>query len=155
MKKLMMNQPFIITKEHCRFTNWDDLGPYATEKGPHGEYEEKPYALANGSRTVFYTPEALRRPKTLMDEIRRYGDARSESVDASTPISTESINDSVATHRAQHRRQDRAADVTGTVIITGNERSKPLTTLVGANSLFLVAMRGRYARKPRWHPNRR
>jgi DNA transposition AAA+ family ATPase len=96
----MMNQAFIVTKEHRRFTefanavrkertigichgdagvgktnsarryaNWDTLEPYINEWGPRGDHDAKHYALANRSRTVFYTPEVLCRPKTLIYEI--------------------------------------------------------------------------------------
>ena len=95
-----MNEAFIVTKEHRRFTefanavrkertigichgdagvgktnsarryaNWDALEPYINEWGPRGDHDAKHYALANRSRTVFYTPEVLCRPKTLMNEI--------------------------------------------------------------------------------------
>ncbi|WP_295125089.1 AAA family ATPase [uncultured Leifsonia sp.] len=95
-----MNQTFIVTKEHRRFTefanavrkektigichgdagvgktnsarryaNWDDLEPYITQWGPRGDQDAKHYALANRSRTVFYTPEVLCRPKDLMHDI--------------------------------------------------------------------------------------
>ena len=37
-----------------RYANWDDLEPYITEWGPRGDQDEKHYALANRSRTVFY-----------------------------------------------------------------------------------------------------
>lgn len=90
-----MNPTFIVTKEHRRFTefanavrkertigichgdagvgktlsarryaNWDDLEPYFTEWGPRGDQDR--------SRTVFYTPDVLCRPKALMDDIHRY-----------------------------------------------------------------------------------
>jgi DNA transposition AAA+ family ATPase len=92
-----MNQAFIVTKEHRRFTefanavrkektigichgdagvgktnsarryaNWDALESYINAWGPRGEHDAKYYALANRSRTVFYTPEVLCRPKDLM-----------------------------------------------------------------------------------------
>ena len=95
-----MNQAFIVTKEHRRFTefanavrkertigichgdagvgktnsarryaNWDVLEPYINEWGPRGDHDAKHYALANRSRTVFYTPEVLCRPKDLMHDI--------------------------------------------------------------------------------------
>jgi DNA transposition AAA+ family ATPase len=55
-----------------RYANWDDLEPYITEWGPRGDQDEKHYALANRSRTVFYTPDVLCRPKSLMEDIHRY-----------------------------------------------------------------------------------
>ncbi|WP_259678144.1 ATP-binding protein [Arthrobacter oryzae] len=55
-----------------RYANWDDLEPYVTEWGPRGDQDEKHYTLANRSRTVFYTPDVLCRPKNLMDDIHRY-----------------------------------------------------------------------------------
>ena len=95
-----MNQAFIVTKEHRRFTefanavrkektigichgaagvgktnsarryaNWEALEPYINEWGPRGDHDAKHYALANRSRTVFYTPEVLCRPKDLMHDI--------------------------------------------------------------------------------------
>ena len=95
-----MNQAFIVTKEHRRFTefanavrkektigichgaagvgktnsarryaNWDALEPYINEWGPRGDHDAKHYALANRSRTVFYTPEVLCRPKDLKRDI--------------------------------------------------------------------------------------
>ncbi|PPH08057.1 ATP-binding protein [Rathayibacter sp. AY1C1] len=98
-----MNQAFIVTKEHRRFTefanavrkertigichgdagvgktnsarryaNWDALEPYINEWGPRGDHDAKHYALANRSRTVFYTPEVLCRPKDLMHDINHW-----------------------------------------------------------------------------------
>ncbi len=98
-----MNQAFIVTKEHRRFTefanavrkektigichgdagvgktnsarryaNWDALESYINAWGPRGEHDAKYYALANRSRTVFYTPEVLCRPKDLMHDIDRW-----------------------------------------------------------------------------------
>jgi len=54
-----------------RYANWDDLKPFINEWSPRSDEDGKHYALANRSRTVFYTPEVLCRPKDLMDEIRR------------------------------------------------------------------------------------
>src|SRR6218665_305833 len=99
----VMNQAFIVTKEHRRFTefanavrkektigichgavgvvktnsarrcaNWDALEAYINEWGPRGDHDAKHYALANRSRTVFYTPEILCRPKDLMTEIMHW-----------------------------------------------------------------------------------
>ncbi len=95
-----MNQAFIVTKEHRRFTefanavrkertigichgdagvgktnsarryaNWDALEPYVTQWGPRGDHDAKHYALANRSRSVFYTPEVLCRPRDLAHDI--------------------------------------------------------------------------------------
>ena len=57
------------TNSARRYANWDVLEPYINEWGPRGDHDAKHYALANRSRTVFYTPEVLCRPKTLMNEI--------------------------------------------------------------------------------------
>ncbi len=68
-----MNQTFIVTKEHRRITEFANAVRKEKTIGIcHGEYREKLYALANRSRTVFYAPEVLCRPKMLMDEINRY-----------------------------------------------------------------------------------
>lgn len=98
-----MNQAFIVTKEHRRFTefanavrkektigichgaagvgktnsgrryaNWDALEAYINEWGPRGDQDAKHYALANRSRTVFYTPEVLCRPKDLMNDLMHW-----------------------------------------------------------------------------------
>lgn len=98
-----MNQAFIVTKEHRRFTefanavrkektigichgaagvgktnsarryaNWDALEAYINEWGPRGDHDAKHYALANRSRTVFYTPEVLCRPRDLMAELAHW-----------------------------------------------------------------------------------
>ncbi len=57
------------TNSARRYANRDALEPYINEWGPRGDHDAKHYALANRSRTVFYTPEVLCRPKTLMYEI--------------------------------------------------------------------------------------
>ena len=57
------------TNSARRYANWDTLEPYINEWGPRGDHDAKHYALANRSRTVFYTPEVLCRPKTLMSDI--------------------------------------------------------------------------------------
>ncbi|MFJ6378028.1 AAA family ATPase [Pseudarthrobacter oxydans] len=98
-----MNQAFIVTKEHRRFTefanavrkektigichgaagvgktnsarryaNWDALEAYINDWGPRGDQDAPHYALANRSRTVFYTPEVLCSPKSLMNEIMHW-----------------------------------------------------------------------------------
>ncbi len=98
-----MNQAFIATKEHRRFTefanavrhertigichgeagvgktisarryaNWDALEPYINGWGPRGDQDAKHYALAYRSRTVFYTPEVLCRPKELMHDVNHW-----------------------------------------------------------------------------------
>ena len=74
-----MNRGFIVTTEQRRFTefanavrqyaNWDALEPDLTAWTPRGDHDAKHYALANRSRPVFFTPEVLCRPKTLMDEV--------------------------------------------------------------------------------------
>ncbi|WDF31975.1 AAA family ATPase [Arthrobacter agilis] len=58
------------TNSARRYANWDALEPYITEWGPRGDHDAKHYALANRSRTVFYTPEVLCRPKDLMNELK-------------------------------------------------------------------------------------
>lgn len=95
----MTDQPFIVTKEHRRFTefanavrkehtichgdagvgktysarryaNWDALEPYITEwRSRDAEEDAKHFSLANRSRTAFYTPEVLCRPRELIAEI--------------------------------------------------------------------------------------
>ncbi len=60
------------TNSARRYANWDALEPYITAWGPRGEDDAKHYALAHRSRTVFYTPEVLPRPKVLMEEISRW-----------------------------------------------------------------------------------
>lgn len=57
------------TNSARRYANWDALEPYINEWGPRGDHDAKHYALANRSRTVFYTPEVLCRPKDLMHDI--------------------------------------------------------------------------------------
>jgi DNA transposition AAA+ family ATPase len=57
------------TNSARRYANWDILEPYIDEWGPRGDHDAKHYALANRSRTVFYTPEVLCRPKDLMSDI--------------------------------------------------------------------------------------
>jgi len=60
------------TNSARRYANWDALEPYINQWGPRGNHDAKHYALANRSRTVFYTPEVLCRPKALMDEINHW-----------------------------------------------------------------------------------
>lgn len=60
------------TNSARRYANWDVLEPYVTAWGPRGEDDAKHNALANRSRTVFYTPEVLPRPKDLMREIGKW-----------------------------------------------------------------------------------
>jgi DNA transposition AAA+ family ATPase len=60
------------TQSARRYANWDALEPYITEWGPRGEQDATYYALANRSRTVFYTPEVLPRPKDLIREIEHW-----------------------------------------------------------------------------------
>ncbi|OYD70179.1 hypothetical protein BDB13_3773 [Rhodococcus sp. OK302] len=60
------------TNSARRYANWDALEPYITEWGPRGDQDAKHFALANRSRTVFYTPEVLPRPKDLMRDIDRW-----------------------------------------------------------------------------------
>ena len=55
-----------------RYANWDALEAYINEWGPRGDHDAKHYALANRSRTVFYTPEVLCRPKDLMNELMHW-----------------------------------------------------------------------------------
>jgi len=57
------------TQSARRYASWDTLEPYITEWGPRGDHDAKHYALANRTRTVFYTPEVLPRPKDLMHDI--------------------------------------------------------------------------------------
>ena len=45
------------TQSARRYANWDALEPYITRWGPRGDEDAHHYALANRSRTVFYTPE--------------------------------------------------------------------------------------------------
>src|SRR6218665_1781845 len=131
----VMNQAFIVTKEHRRFTefanavrkektigichgaagvgktnsarryaNWDALEPYINEWGPSGDHDAKYYALANRSRTVFYTPEALCRPKDLMHDIDHWQMKVGGCVDEPerlTPTALELVRD-------QHDRTHRA-----------------------------------------------
>lgn len=52
-----------------RYANWDTIEPYIDEWGPRGDHDAKHYALANRSRTVFYTPEVVCRPKPFMQDI--------------------------------------------------------------------------------------
>jgi DNA transposition AAA+ family ATPase len=60
------------TNSARRYANWDALEPYINEWGPRGDHDAKHYALANRSRTVFYTPEVLCRPKDLMAELMHW-----------------------------------------------------------------------------------
>ncbi|GAA2534677.1 AAA family ATPase [Microbacterium mitrae] len=57
------------TQSARRYANWDTLEPYMNEWGPRSDVDAAFYALANRSRTVFYTPEVLPRPKELVREI--------------------------------------------------------------------------------------
>lgn len=57
------------TQSARRYANWDTLEPYIDEWGPRSDADDAFYALANRSRTVFYTPEVLPRPKELVREI--------------------------------------------------------------------------------------
>ena len=57
------------TQSARRYANWDALEPYITRWGPRGDEDAHHYALANRSRTVFYTPEVLPRPKEMMRDI--------------------------------------------------------------------------------------
>jgi DNA transposition AAA+ family ATPase len=58
------------TQSARRYAHWDTLEPFITVWGPRSEEEDpKHYAIANRSRTVFYTPEVLPRPKVLMHDI--------------------------------------------------------------------------------------
>ena len=60
------------TNSARRYANWDALETYINEWGPRGDHDAKHYALANRSRTVFYTPEVICRPKSLMNEIEHW-----------------------------------------------------------------------------------
>ncbi|WP_455903647.1 AAA family ATPase [Microbacterium sp.] len=57
------------TQSARRYANWDSLAPYIDKWGPRSDADAGFYALANRSRTVFYTPEVLPRPKDLVREI--------------------------------------------------------------------------------------
>ena len=59
------------TNSARRYANWDTLEPFITAWGPRSEDDAKHYALAHRSRTVFYTPEVLPRPRDLMQDISR------------------------------------------------------------------------------------
>ena len=60
-----------VGKTHSarRYANWDALEPFIAEWEPRGDHDAKHYALANRSRTVFYTPEVLSKPRDLMRDI--------------------------------------------------------------------------------------
>ncbi|KTR93807.1 ATP-binding protein [Microbacterium testaceum] len=147
-----MNQAFIVTKEHRRFTefanavrkeqtigichgdagvgktnsarryaNWDTLEPYINEWGPRGDHDAKHYALANRSRTVFYTPEVLCRPKDLMHDIRHWqakvGICADEHLRSLTPDATTDVtrrND--VTHLVELLIVDEAERLTATAL---------------------------------------
>lgn len=55
-----------------RYAHWDTLQPFIDEWGPRSEDDLKHYAAANRSRTAFYTPEVLPKPRDLMREIEFY-----------------------------------------------------------------------------------
>lgn len=55
-----------------RYAHWDTLEPFIDEWGPRSEDDLKHYAAANRSRTAFYTPEVLPKPRDLMREIEFY-----------------------------------------------------------------------------------
>lgn len=58
------------TQSARRYSHWETLEPFITEWGPRSEEEDpKHFAAANRSRTVFYTPDVLPRPKDLVREI--------------------------------------------------------------------------------------
>ncbi|PVW02969.1 ATP-binding protein [Microbacterium sp. Gd 4-13] len=60
------------TNSARRYSNWDDLEPYITTWGRRGDEDARHYAMAHRSRTVFYTPEVISRPKDVMQEIERW-----------------------------------------------------------------------------------
>ncbi|MGX1597247.1 AAA family ATPase [Dietzia sp. MNB45] len=57
------------TQSARRYAHWDTIEPFITEWGPRSDDDAKYFATANRSRTVFYTPEVICRPKILMHEI--------------------------------------------------------------------------------------
>ncbi|MFJ4107991.1 AAA family ATPase [Oerskovia enterophila] len=57
------------TNSARRYASWDALEPFITEWGPRGDQDAKHYALANRSRSVFYTPEVASRPKDVMCDL--------------------------------------------------------------------------------------
>lgn len=52
-----------------RYTHWDDLEPFITRWGPRDDDDARIYAIANRTRSVFYTPEVLCRHKELISDI--------------------------------------------------------------------------------------
>lgn len=52
-----------------RYARWEQLDPFITEWGPRSDADAGLYAIADRTRTVFYTPEVAPRPKDLMREV--------------------------------------------------------------------------------------
>ena len=92
------------TNSARRYANWDALEPYITAWGPRGEDDAKHYALAHRSRTVFYTPEVLPRPKDLMEEISRWQAYKAERAD---PYGTRRKTRDMSNPRCEHMRTGR------------------------------------------------
>ncbi|MBL0706931.1 AAA family ATPase, partial [Sinomonas cellulolyticus] len=60
------------TQSARRYAHWETLEPFIDPWGPRNQEDDSPrYAAANRSRTVFYTPEVLPKPKELMRDIDR------------------------------------------------------------------------------------
>ncbi|WP_334172610.1 AAA family ATPase [Sinomonas sp.] len=60
------------TQSARRYAHWETLEPFIDPWGPRNQEDDPPrYAAANRSRTVFYTPEVLPKPKELMRDIDR------------------------------------------------------------------------------------
>lgn len=55
-----------------RYAHWESLDPFITEWGPRSDADADFYAIANRTRTVFYTPQVSPRPKELIREIEHW-----------------------------------------------------------------------------------
>jgi len=71
------------TNSARRYANWDALEPYINEWGPRGDHDAKHYALANRSRTVFYTPKCSAGPRRSWTR-STIGSSRSEFAPTNT-----------------------------------------------------------------------
>jgi DNA transposition AAA+ family ATPase len=60
------------TNSARRYAHWDTLGPYLEERPPRSEDDARHNVHANRSRTVFYTPDVLNKPRELIHDIERW-----------------------------------------------------------------------------------
>ncbi|MEU2205654.1 AAA family ATPase [Microbacterium oleivorans] len=60
------------TNSARRYAHWDTLGPYLEHPPPRSDDDARHSAHANRSRTVFYTPDVLNKPRELIYQIERW-----------------------------------------------------------------------------------